>query len=206
MLALSFAAGAVPFSGAAARMLAGVDLRKRGTGTVSGSGLYEVAGFVPMALAGGLEVAAGALGPILAGRDRKALGALAATMAIAGHNWSPLLSGAGGRGISTVLGATLVLAPEGAVVVGSGLGGGKLTGHTGLGCFLGLVALFPVLARRRGKLGVLIAACLALPVLTKRVLGNRAPESGYSLRTLTARLLFDSDPKVIPQDLLGAGA
>lgn len=158
-----------------------------------------------MAVAGSLEVAAGALGPVLAGRDRKALGALAAGMAIVGHNWSPFLAGAGGRGISTVLGATLVLAPEGTVLVGAGLGGGKLVRHTGLGCFLGLFALFPALARRRGMLGVLIAACLNIPVLAKRVVGNRAPGPGRPVRTFVYRLLFDSDPAFDTSDLLAAG-
>lgn len=204
MLAASFAVGGIPFSGIAARALVGVDLRRRGSGTVSGSGLYEVAGFAPMAVAGSLEVAAGALGPILAGRDRKALGALAASMAIVGHNWSPLLSGAGGRGISTVLGATLVLAPEGTVLVGAGLGAGKFAHQTGLGCLLGLFALFPVLARRRGKLGVLIAACLTAPVLAKRVLGNQAPKGGRTFRAVLTRVLFDSDPGFETPDLLAA--
>jgi glycerol-3-phosphate acyltransferase PlsY len=53
VLASAYLAGSVPFSGLAARLVAGVDLRDHGTGTVSGTGLYEVAGFVPLALAGG---------------------------------------------------------------------------------------------------------------------------------------------------------
>ncbi|HUC37545.1 MAG TPA: glycerol-3-phosphate acyltransferase [Acidimicrobiales bacterium] len=190
---MSFAAGAVPFSGLTARLLKGVDLRKTGTGTVSGSGLYEVAGFGPMAVAGSLEVAVGALGPLLAGRDRRVLGAVAGGLAVVGHNWSPLLSGAGGRGISTALGASLVLAPEGTVLLGAGLGGGRLLRQTGLGCFLALVGLFPLLARRRGARGGLIAACLAIPVLAKRVLGNSAGGGGLSVRTFSRRLLLDSD-------------
>jgi glycerol-3-phosphate acyltransferase PlsY len=192
VLALSFFMGSVPFSGLAARLTAGVDLRERGTGTVSGTGLYEVSGFAPLAVAGSLEVAVGAAGPLLAGRDRPLLAAAAGGLAVAGHNWSPFLSGAGGRGISTVLGASLVLAPEGAVVVGAGLGGGRLLRGTALGCFVALVSLFPLLARRRGPTGLAVASCLAIPVLTKRLLGNHRPDS-WTLRTVLFRLLFDAD-------------
>ncbi|MGH9030176.1 MAG: glycerol-3-phosphate acyltransferase [Acidimicrobiales bacterium] len=193
MLGISFLVGSVPFSGLAARLLADVDLRDRGSGTVSGTGLYEVAGFGPLAVAGSLEVAVGALGPLLAGRDRPFLGAASSGLAVAGHNWSPFLSGAGGRGISTVLGATLPLAPEGTVVMGAGLGLGRLAHRTALGCFVGLVVMLIVLARRRGLVGAFSALCLITPVLVKRLLGNRPPESWGSSRLLVNRLIFDSD-------------
>ena len=41
----------------------------RGSGTVSGTGLYEVSGFGPLAIAGSLDVAKGCLGPLLAGSN-----------------------------------------------------------------------------------------------------------------------------------------
>jgi glycerol-3-phosphate acyltransferase PlsY len=185
--------GSVPFSGIAARLLKGVDLRRTGTGTVSGTGLYEVAGFAPMAMAGGLELVMGAVGPLLAGRSRPKLAALAGGAVVAGHNWSPFLKGAGGRGISPVLGAGLVIAPEGTVLVGSGLGIGRLLRQTGLGCFVALVALLPVLSRRRGMDGAMAAVCLAFPVLAKRVLGNGMPEGGLTSQVVISRLVFDTD-------------
>jgi acyl phosphate:glycerol-3-phosphate acyltransferase len=193
VLVASFVCGSIPFSGLAARLVAGVDLRKRGTGTVSGTGLYEVAGFGPLAVAGSMEVATGALGPLLAGRNRPNLAAMAGGFAVAGHNWSPFLSGAGGRGISSVLGATLVLAPEATVVMALGLGGGRVVRQTGLGCFLALLALFPVLAKTRGRRGLLVATCLAAPVLAKRVLGNGPLKAQGRLGTVLYRLIFDKD-------------
>lgn len=194
VLAVSFAAGAVPFSGLAARLLAGVDLRRRGSGTVSGTGLFEVAGFGPLAVAGSLDVAKGAVGPLLAGRHRPVLSALAAGAAVAGHNWSPLLGGAGGRGISPALGATLACAPEGSLVLGGALGAGRLVRQTGLSCFAAIVALFPVLHRRRGRPGLVLAASLALPMLGKRLLGNAPPPRRGRGRALLTRLLLDRDP------------
>jgi glycerol-3-phosphate acyltransferase PlsY len=195
VLAAAFTAGAIPFSGLAAQLLAGVDLRGRGSGTVSGTGLFEVAGFRPLAVAGSLDVAKGAVGPLLAGRQRPALSALAAGAAVAGHNWSPLLGGAGGRGISPALGATLVCAPEGTVLLGAALAGGRLVRQTGITCFAGIVALFPVLWRRRGFPGLVLATSLALPMLGKRLLGNRLPPADGRTRVLVWRLLFDRDPE-----------
>ncbi|MHB8682593.1 MAG: glycerol-3-phosphate acyltransferase [Acidimicrobiales bacterium] len=189
VLAVAFGAGAIPFSGVAARLVAGVDLRRRGTGTVSGTGLYDVAGFGPLAVAGSLDVAKGALGPVLAGRDRPFLAAASAGAAVAGHNWSPWLGGAGGRGISPALGATLVTAPEGTVLLGAGLAGGRLLRQTGLASFAAIVTLVPVLWRRRGAAGLTLAVALAVPMLGKRLLGNSPPQPGQ----LLGRLLFDRD-------------
>jgi glycerol-3-phosphate acyltransferase PlsY len=194
LLVVSFAAGAVPFSGIAAKLVSGVDLRQRGSGTVSGSGLYEVAGFGPLAIAGSLDVVKGAIGPLLAGRGRPALSALAGAAAISGHDWSPLLGGAGGRGISPALGVLLVTAPEGAVVLAAGLGGGRLVKQTGLGSLVALVALVPLLTRRRGWRGGLIAFCVAGPIIAKRLAGNETPSEQDRSRVLVSRLLFDRDP------------
>jgi glycerol-3-phosphate acyltransferase PlsY len=196
VVAGAFVVGAVPFSNVAARRVAGVDLRSRGTGTVSGTALYEVAGFKPLAVAGSLDVAKGAVGPLLAGRRRRWLGAIAAAAAIGGHNWSPWLDGAGGRGLSPALGATLVLAPEGTVVLGLGLGLGRLVRQTGLGCFVALIALFAVLGRRHGIRGVFTAVCVAGPILAKRVLGNdglASVDPKDRPRVMASRLLFDRD-------------
>src|SRR2546423_12023595 len=71
----AFVVGAVPWSNVMARRKAGVDLRSVGSGTVSGTGLFEVAGFAPLAIAGVADVLKGAVGPVLAGRDRPVLAA-----------------------------------------------------------------------------------------------------------------------------------
>src|SRR2546422_10651684 len=101
----AYLAGSVPFSNIMARRTRGVDLREVGSGTVSGTSLYRVAGFGPLALAGVLEIAKGAVGPALAGRDRPVLAAAAAGARGAGHAWLLFLQGAGGRGIPPARGA-----------------------------------------------------------------------------------------------------
>jgi glycerol-3-phosphate acyltransferase PlsY len=193
VLASAYAAGTVPVANLAARWLRGVDLRSVGTGTVSGSALYSVAGFGPLAVVGCVELAKGALGPALAGSDRPLLGAAAAAAGIVGHNWSPWLGFRGGRGVSLVLGASLVLAPEGLALTAAGLALGRLARQTGAGTFLALVAYPVVLAARRGWRGLVAGTVVVAPVLLKRVLGNDASvPTSWSARL--ARLVGDRDP------------
>ncbi len=192
--ACSFLAGSIPFSGIAARLVAGVDLRQVGSGTVSGTALYEVAGFPWLAAAGVFEVGKGVVGPMLAGSDRPWLGAAAAACTICGHDWSPFLGGAGGRGISPALGSLAVLAPEGAALLAGGLAIGRLARQTGVASLAALAALAPVLAARRGPVGLAVAAAVGVPMIAKRLAGNRFPPPGRLGPALAHRLLFDCDP------------
>jgi glycerol-3-phosphate acyltransferase PlsY len=197
ILLLSFAVGSVPTSNLVARATRGVDLRRVGGGTVSGTSLYRVAGFVPLAVAGLLDIGKGALGPLLAGTDRPVLAAFAGSAAVIGHDWSPFLRGAGGRGIAPAIGALLVNAWPGALIVLGGPMIGRWFGQTGLGGFAGEVALTPVLALTNGPYGALAGAVIAVPMLVKRVLGN-SPPTGSRSRVYLHRLLFDHDPATGP--------
>ncbi len=192
ILLLSFVMGAIPYSNIAARRARGVDLRDVGAGTVSGSSLYRVAGFVPLAFAGVCDVAKGAVGPLLARDGRPVVAAFAGGLAVVGHNWSPFLRGAGGRGVAPALGALLVNAWPGAPLLLGGLVAGKVFDQTGLGGFAAEVALTPVLAITNGASGALAGALVAVPMLTKRVLGNGRPADA-GIRAYGRRLLFDRD-------------
>jgi hypothetical protein len=102
--------------------------------------------------------------------------------------------------MSTAVGATLVTAPEGTAVLAAGLAGGRLMRQTALGCFMSTVVLFPVLIRRRGWRGAVLASSVALPIFTKRLLGNARHdgERDHRPRVLLARLLFDRDTMASP--------
>jgi acyl phosphate:glycerol-3-phosphate acyltransferase len=193
VVAVAGLAGSIPFSNLAARARAGVDLRDVGTGTVSGTALFDVAGFGPLAVAGLCDVFKGSVGPVLAGRDRPALAAVATGAGVAGHNWSPWLRGAGGRGISPALGALVIRDWPGTVTLAIGLAAGRLAKATGLGSFLADVALVPVLHRTKGRAGAMIGVAVVGPLLAKRLMGNRRPDrpgAGVYLH----RLVFDRDP------------
>lgn len=204
VITVSYLAGSVPFSNLVAHRRAGVDLRDIGTGTVSGTSLHRVAGFGALATAGVAEVCKGAVGPLMAGPDRPVLAALAGGAAVCGHNWSILLGGAGGRGLSPALGALAVHDWPGSVTLLAGLAGGRLARQTSLGCFVAIVALVPVLAGTRGRRGALRGAAVAVPILAKRVMGNRPPGS-WNGSTILARLVLDRDTWEAPRDVPGVG-
>ena len=228
IVATSYLAGSVPFSQLAARWFAGEDLRGVGNGTVSGTALYEVAGFGPLALAGILDVAKGAVGPAIArsvlhrvsplraASRHEHLCAIAAGAAIAGHDWSPWLRWAGGRGLSPALGSTLVLAPEATAVLVAGMAAGRFARQSGAATALAMLSLPLVLGARRGAGGVVLGVCIGAPMLAKRVLGNSPlrPAVGSTLQDPRARrsvgeralsrLIFDRDPA--PLDAWGAPA
>jgi glycerol-3-phosphate acyltransferase PlsY len=192
VLALAFFAGAIPFSNLVARWVKGVDLRDTPYGTVSGTSIYRVAGFWPLAVSGILDMAKGALGPLVAG-DRWLLASLAGGVAVAGHNWSPLLGGKGGRGVAPALGALAVTAWPGMIVLLGSLVLGKAVRETGLGGFFGEVLLTPVLAVTNGACGAAAGGAVALPMLAKRVVGNASPPAP-GVEPYVRRLLFDRDP------------
>jgi glycerol-3-phosphate acyltransferase PlsY len=189
---VAFLVGAIPFSQIAAGWRAGVDLRRVGTGTVSGTSLFRVAGFGPLAVAGVCDVAKGAVAVYVAG-DQVVLAAVCGGLAVAGHNWSPFLRGAGGRGISPALGALLAQAWPGAVVLLLGLVLGRFAHETGLGAFVADMAVVPVTALSHGAAGAVAGACVVVPMLLKRALGNERP-ADPSARTYLHRLLYDHDP------------
>ena len=189
---VAFLVGSIPSSQIAARWRAGVDLRDTGTGTVSGTNLYRVAGFGPLAVAGVCDVAKGAVGPLVAG-DRPVLAALCGGLAVTGHNWSPWLRGAGGRGISPALGALGVLAWPGAVALLAGLVVGRLLRATAFASLLADLVLVPLTALTQGPAGAIAAACVVAPMLVKRVAGNTRP-AVPGARTYLHRLLYDRDP------------
>jgi glycerol-3-phosphate acyltransferase PlsY len=189
---LAFAAGAIPFSNLAARRRAGVDLRDVGSGTVSGTSLYAVTDFGTLAVYGVCEVAKGAVGPLLAGPDRPVLAAFAGGLAVAGHNWSPILRGAGGRGLSPSIGALLPRAWPGSALLLSGMAIGRLAHETGLGSFVAQCALVPFLGRVRGRDAALMGICVIAPMLAKRAIGN-APPVPRTAGAYARRIVFDND-------------
>jgi glycerol-3-phosphate acyltransferase PlsY len=127
-----------------------------------------------------------------------ALAAVAGGAAVVGHNWSPFLRGAGGRGISPALGALLVVAWPGAVMLLAGMILGKVFGETAVGALVAELALTPVLAVTHGAVGALAGISIAIPMLVKRVVGN-APAKPPRGQTYRNRILYDRDDRVASQ-------
>ena len=158
VLVVVFVAGSIPFSNLAARITRGVDLRTVGTGTVSGT--VAVPGLrVPGARdrrdprrgQGRARARAGRGRPCDARRvRRRTRGGRAQLVAL------PARRGRAGRG--PALGALLVQAWPGAVLLLGGLVIGKFFRETGLGGFVAEVLLAPVLAVLEGAAGGLAGA------------------------------------------------
>ena len=190
---VAFVVGAIPFSNLLAQSVVATDLRSVGSGTVSGTALYRVAGFAPLAFGGIMDVAKATPGVLAAG-SAPVVGALAAGAAVAGHNWSPFLRGAGGRGVSPAMGALAVIFWPGAVLLLAGLAVGRVLRQTALVSFLSMLAL-PFLALSwGGRDGALAGSLVVAPMLLKRLTGNNSvPPAGRRARVLLQRLLRDND-------------
>ena len=190
---VAYLVGSIPFSNLAAGWRAGVDLRDVGHGTVSGTALHEVAGFGPLVVAGLCDVGKGSVGPLLVQQHGTVAMAITASCALIGHNWSIFLRGAGGRGISTAMGALAVIAWPGAVLLLAGLALGRLLGETAVGSVVAQALLVPVLGTALGPAGVATAVLLLVPMWGKRIAGNRWPPADPVPSTLVIRWLLDRD-------------
>ncbi len=124
-LLLSYLIGAIPFGYVTAWWIAGIDIRKHGSGNIGATNVGRVLGwrfFFPVFL---LDLVKGA-GPVLLGEWlcrsellsasvgsfwRQALPALAGLAAILGHMWPIYLGFRGGKGVATSAGVIVVLTP-----------------------------------------------------------------------------------------------
>ncbi len=146
---LAYFLGSVPVGLLVSRWAKGIDIREHGSGNIGTTNVLRTIGIGWAALVFALDAAKGAL-PILLGRGL-GLGpgglAMAAFLAVAGHNWSIFLRFRGGKGVATTLGALAALAPLAAV------GAAMVwifvvlaSGYASLGSMTGLAATGPLLA------------------------------------------------------------
>ena len=189
----AFLLGSVPFSRYVAHLVAGTDLRRVGSGTVSASGVYQVAGTQPFLLVCLLDAGKGAAAMRVVRRSGTGTVAAAAALVVVGHAWSPLLRGAGGRGVLPAIGVLTVAQPTGAALLISGIAVGRARGDSAPGCFVAQALLTPFLALTGGRRGALVGAATAVPMLTKRLLGNQGFRRHTSAATYLTRAVYDRE-------------
>lgn len=117
-IALGLILGSLPSGVIAARTLAGVDIRRAGSGNIGAANVARTAGMKAGILVAVIDILKGVVPVLLglwAGVDQSSL-ALIALAAVFGHDFSIFLSFKGGKGVATTLGVALVLAPLATVV------------------------------------------------------------------------------------------
>jgi glycerol-3-phosphate acyltransferase PlsY len=187
--------GSIPVSNIISRATIGQDLRAVGTGTVSPANLYQVGGIRPFTLACLLDLGKGGISAALVRYRHPVLVAAAAGLAVTGHNWSLFQGGAGGRGVLPATGILLVAAPPGAALIAGGIAVGYVADDNALVCFVAQLLLVPALAVVRGRDGALLGLAMVVPMLIKRLLGNRPLTPEQLRQTYVTRLIYDRDAR-----------
>jgi glycerol-3-phosphate acyltransferase PlsY len=113
-LLASYFLGAIPTSYLVSRFIAGIDLRRQGSGNLGATNLYRVLGWkyaVPVAL---FDIAKGAI-PVLVfaprASDSQLFAMACGVAAIVGHVFSVFVGFKGGKGVATAAGVMLGLTP-----------------------------------------------------------------------------------------------
>ena len=202
LIAGSFLIGSIPTGYLAARLVGNIDIREYGSGNVGGSNVMAHVNPLTGVAVGTFDCVVKGVIPVLIGRELGLnlwLQGAVGFVAIAGHNWSPFLKFAGGRGVATSVGVALALMMWREILI---LGlvilivGRLATRDTGLWTFISLIALpFAGLALRQPIEVVWAAGCIGLLLLLKRLTANWEPPPPQSslARVLMYRLIWDRD-------------
>ncbi len=191
--------GSIPTAYLAGQWLKGIDLRRYGSGAVSGTGVYYHVSRPAVVAVGLFDLAKAALPTWLTLRWGLGLGVVltAGVAAMVGHNWPLYLDFKGGRGHSTILGIMLIVFPWSFPWLLAFLALGRLLGYTALLSLLGIASL-PLLTWLADQPAEVIWASVAVLAITviKRLEANRQPlppKSPERRQVLLNRFLYDRD-------------
>jgi glycerol-3-phosphate acyltransferase PlsY len=195
----SYVWGSMPTAYLVGRWLGKKDIRHYGSGTVSGSMIYEhvsrpaavavgVFDLLKATLAAGLAMWLGMGLPVAAA---------AGLMATVGHNWPVFLRFTGGRGLGPIMGTLLVIFPWGFPWILAFLFVGWRLDDSAPWALASMITL-PVFSALIGGPGVILPATggMLLIMLAKRLEANRRPlppPSPERRQVILLRLLFDRD-------------
>jgi glycerol-3-phosphate acyltransferase PlsY len=187
--------GSIPTAYLVGKWLKGLDVRHYGSGTVSGSMVFEHVARWAVVPVGLFDMGKAALPAWLGlqlglGMPVATAGGLAALI---GHNWPVFLHFTGGRGLGTFLGLLLVIFPWGFPWMLGFLAVGWLLGDSAPWALVGLITL-PLFAHLVGGPDVVGPATgiMLLVTLIKRLEANRRPlpPPGPERRKVLLRRLF----------------
>jgi len=194
--------GSVPV-GLVVGRIAGVDIRRYGTGNIGASNVMRNVGFLPAAVVGVTSFVQG-LGPawaawMLVGSPLAVAGA--AVGAVVGYGWSFFLHLRGGRAVGTATGALAAISPVGLVPLLGLYALGALARQPAPGVLLGLIAYLAYLRLWPHPVELTVAGALIVAlVVLKRLDGVREDfraEPGRHTEILVDRLVFDRRPRQV---------
>jgi len=146
MVLFAYLLGSIPSGYLAGKWIKGIDLREYGSGTVSGSMVWEHVAKWAVFPVGIFDIFKGALPTWLSlklGLSEQAA-MVVGLAAVVGHNWPIYLNFQGGRGLSPFLGELFVLFPLGMLILLIGLGIGNRLKSPAVPLFT--IILLPVFA------------------------------------------------------------
>jgi glycerol-3-phosphate acyltransferase PlsY len=199
LIVVGYLLGSIPAAHLASRWIKGTDLRQYGSGTVSGSMVWEHVARWAILPVGLFDLGKAAL-PTWLGL-RLGLGMPVATAAglaaVAGHNWPIFFHFTGGRGLACFMGVLLVIFPWGFPWMLFFLAVGWLLGDSAPFALVSVFTL-PLLAHLVGgpEAVTLASAGMLLLTLAKRLEANRRPlppPGPERRRVLLRRLFLDRD-------------
>ena len=199
LVVIGYLLGSIPTAYLVGRWTRDIDLRRYGSGTVSGSMVWEHVARWAIVPVGLFDVAKAAFPTWLALRMGLGTPVAAASglAAVAGHNWPIFLRFTGGRGLGTFIGVLVVLFPPGVVCMLAFLAVGWRLGDSAPWALASLVTL-PILAWAVGGPEVVAPATAGMLLLTlgKRLEANRRPlppRGPERRKVLLRRLALDRD-------------
>ena len=198
VIVASYLLGSIPTAYVFARWRKGIDLRQYGSGTVSGSMVWEHVSKWGIVVVGLFDLGKAALATWLGLQISLPMAVAAGLAAAIGHSWPIFLRFVGGRGIGCFMGSMLVVFPWAFPWLLAFLGLGRLISRDSAPwAFAGLAAL-PLFAWLMGQPVPIIWGCVAMLVLTiaKRLEANRRPlpaDGAARRRVLLYRLFLDRD-------------
>ena len=200
--------GGIPTAYLAARLSAGIDIRRYGSGNVGASNAVAQLGAAAGVGVGAFDFIGKGILPVVLAQWADAGTAAqvgAALAAVAGHNWSPYIRFTGGRGVSVAGGVVIGFALwyEAAVSAVLIVALGRLAfKDTALFTLVAMAAL-PVVAGVVGALGladrpvevVLMCGGMCALLAAKRITANWEPLLGGQsvVGTVICRVLWDRD-------------
>ena len=194
-----YVVGSIPI-GLIVGRLAGVDIRRYGTGNIGASNVLRNVGLLPAAVVAVGSFAQG-LGPAWAAEaltGSPAATAAAAVGSVIGYGWSFLLAFRGGRAVGAATGALAALSPVGMIPLLGLYAVGGLLRQPAPGVLLGLLAFLASLGFGAHPAAIVAGAVLIVAaVILKRldgVRGDLRENADRPAAVLLDRLVFDRRP------------